>query len=224
MNVELGQPAISCTLCGAEGAAAVAETGEGEYFDCGCCGLIFLHPELRPGRESEAAHYGTHENDPKDPRYRAFLDRLFTPLQTKLKPGAQGLDFGSGPGPALSVMLEEAGFPMAIYDPFFAPDTRVLERRYDFVTCTETVEHFHHPAREFDRLAGLLKPGGWLGVMTEPFPQEGDFASWWYRRDPTHVCFYRERTFGWLAARYGWYWERAGRTVILFQQPAPLVT
>ena len=221
MNIELGQPEIPCPLCGAEGVALVAVPGATDYRDCSGCGLISMHPTHHPDRAAEAAHYGTHENDPKDPRYRAFLDRLFKPLRTKLESGMEGLDYGSGPGPALSVMLEEAGFPTAIYDPFFAPDAGVLDRRYDFVTCTETVEHFHRPAREFDRLAGLLKPGGWLGVMTELFPEEGDFASWWYRRDPTHVCFYRERTFDWLAARYGWRWERAGRTVILFQRPTP---
>ncbi len=191
-----------------------------DYLDCSGCGLIFLHPGRRPDREAERVHYETHENDPTDPRYRDFLNRLFSPLREKLKPGMEGLDYGSGPGPTLSLMLEEVGFPTATYDPFFAPDTRVLERDYDFVTCTETVEHFHRPSREFDRLAGLLKPGGWLGIMTEIFPPEGDFSSWWYRHDPTHVSFFRESTFAWLARRYGWDWERAGRTVVLFYRPA----
>ena len=30
------------------------------------------------------------------------------------------------------------------------------------------------------------------------------FATWHYRRDPTHVVFYREETFAWLAAHFGW--------------------
>jgi hypothetical protein len=211
---------ISCPLCGYKGAAAVPTPGRPDYHDCSECDLIFMHPAHLPDSDTESAHYLTHENDPQDPRYRAFLDRLFTPLRTKLAPGDEGLDYGSGPGPTLSVMLEEAGFPTATYDPYFAPDTRVLERSYDFVTCTETVEHFHRPSREFDRLAGMLKPGGWLGIMTEIFPADGDFASWWYRRDPTHVSFFRESTFAWLARRYGWEWERPGRTVVLFRADA----
>jgi hypothetical protein len=42
-------------------------------------------------------------------------------------------------------MLAEAGHAMALYDPFFRPDPAALERDYDFITCTETAEHFHHP-------------------------------------------------------------------------------
>ena len=64
-------------------------------------------------------------------------------------------------------MLEEQGYRMSLYDPFFAPSPDALERRYDFITCTETVEHFYQPGKEFRRLDRLLRSGGWLGVMTE---------------------------------------------------------
>ncbi len=180
--------------------------------------MISIDPYHYPEPAAEKAHYETHENDREDPRYRAFLGRLATPLVERLPPGARGLDYGSGPGPALSVMLEEQGFPMSLYDPFYAPDAACLERAYDFITCTETAEHFHAPQMEFDRLNTLLKPGGWLGIMTEVFEEEGSFPDWWYRKDPTHVCFYRGETFRWLAGRFGWEWERPGRTVVLFRK------
>ncbi|MEI4850515.1 class I SAM-dependent methyltransferase, partial [Klebsiella pneumoniae] len=83
-----------------------------------------------------------------------------------LGPGARGLDFGCGPGPALATMLREAGMDMALFDPFFYPQASVLERQYDFITCTEVVEHLHRPAEVFRQLDRLLAPGGWLGVMT----------------------------------------------------------
>ena len=55
-------------------------------------------------------------------RYREFLSRLEHPPNVpKLPAAAEGLDFGSGPGPTLSVMLEEQGYRMSLYDPFFAP-------------------------------------------------------------------------------------------------------
>ncbi|HEX2092860.1 MAG TPA: class I SAM-dependent methyltransferase [Longimicrobiaceae bacterium] len=179
-----------------------------------------MDPADRPEAAAEREHYGTHRNDPADPGYRAFLDRLAAPLAERLPPGARGLDYGSGPGPTLPVMLRERGFPMEVYDPFFAPDPTPLGRAYDFITCTETIEHFHSPADELDRLDRMLRPGGWLGVMTELFTGERAFGEWRYARDPTHVCFYRPETVEWIAARHGWALEVPGRNVVLFRKPA----
>lgn len=161
--------------------------------------------------------YELHENDVDNPGYRAFLERLAVPLAERITPGMHGLDYGCGPGPALAAMLSERGFTMSLYDPFYAPDASVLKRTYDFVTCTETAEHFHKPAAEFERLAGLLAPRGWLALMTSVRPTEQEFATWHYTRDPTHVCFYQDQTFQWLAARYGWTLVRPSENVALFQ-------
>lgn len=180
-----------------------------------------MDPADRPDPATERARYDTHENDPGDPRYRAFLDRLREPLMPLLAPGAEGLDYGSGPGPALALMLEEAGFPMSLYDPFFAPDPAALGRTYDFITCTETVEHFFAPDQEFSRLDALLRPGGWLGIMTQMRDEAQSFESWWYVRDPTHVCFYHPTTIRWVAERYGWELTGPRPTVWLFRKPLP---
>lgn len=123
-------------------------------------------------------------------------------------------------------MLTERGFPTSIWDPFFAPDPAPLARQWDFVTCSETVEHFHDPAAGWDRLFGLLHPGGWLGVMTEPVPEEAAalldaeaLAAWWYARDPTHVALHRSRTFEWLARHHDAEVLRPSRSVALFRVP-----
>jgi 2-polyprenyl-3-methyl-5-hydroxy-6-metoxy-1,4-benzoquinol methylase len=100
-------------------------------------------------------------------------------------------------------MMEERGHHMTVYDPLFAPDISALERQYDFVTCTEVVEHFHQPAREFELLASLVRPGGVLAIMTSLLHDGIDFQKWHYRRDPTHVSFYRRHTFIWLARHLG---------------------
>ncbi len=208
-----------CLLCGASDVGPRAEANGRRYVECGVCRLVFVPPAYHPDVEAERAHYGTHHNDPGDPGYRAFLDRLAKPLAARLAPGATGLDYGCGPGSALARMMEERGFPTALYDPFFAPDDAVLRRAYDFVTCTETAEHFHRPAEEIARLDGLLAPGGWLGVMTEMAAEDRDFATWRYARDPTHVCFYRPATIEWIAAWRGWTLETPGRDVVLFHKP-----
>ncbi|HEX2188661.1 MAG TPA: class I SAM-dependent methyltransferase [Longimicrobiaceae bacterium] len=189
------------------------------YLECPVCGLVYLDPAHRPAPEAELAHYGTHRNDPADPGYRAFLDRLAAPLVERLPPGAEGLDYGSGPGPALAAMLRERGFAVEVWDPFFAPDPAPLGRAYDFVTCTETAEHFFSPAHELRRLDALLRPGGWLGVMTELYTGERAFGEWRYARDPTHVCFYRPETLRWIAERRGWALELPARDVAFFRKP-----
>jgi 2-polyprenyl-3-methyl-5-hydroxy-6-metoxy-1,4-benzoquinol methylase len=180
--------------------------------------LTFLASPQRLAPAAERAEYQQHQNHPHDPGYRQFLSRLTQPLIPKLRPGAVGLDYGSGPGPTLSVMLAEHGFSMRLYDPYFAPDTAALSSNYDFITCTETIEHFYHPDAEFARLNQLLRPGGWLGLMTEIQTDDDRFASWWYVRDPTHVCFYKQETIHWLAQRYGWQLDMPRRNVFLLQK------
>lgn len=125
--------------------------------------------------------------------------RLTRPLCERLAPGARGLDFGAGPGPTLSVMFEEAGHPMAIYDPFYAPDDSVLEQTYDFITASEVVEHLFAPGETLARLAAMLCPGGWLGLMTKRAGDREAFARWHYILDPTHVAFFSAASFRWLA-------------------------
>lgn len=209
----------TCPLCLSRAPLPLGRAHDRPCFECSQCRLAFVAPEHRPSPEVERARYETHENDLRDPGYRQFLDRVRLPLVERLPPGAEGLDYGAGPGPALSVMLDESGYPTAIYDPFFAPDAAPLQRTYDFITCTETIEHMFDPARELDQLDALLRPGGWLGIMTEVRDPDQPLDSWWYVRDPTHVCFYQSATLEWIARDRGWHLERPHRNVALYRKP-----
>jgi hypothetical protein len=208
-----------CPLCGGADRAPLV-SGRRRFFDCAACGLVAADRASLPSRALEREQYALHENDPADPRYRRFLSQLTAPLVRKLAPGAEGLDFGCGPGPAIRPILAEAGFRVSDYDPCFAPEDGALARRYDFITATEVVEHFHEPLRSFAQLDALLRPGGWLGVMTLLLRHDIDFASWVYVRDPTHVAFYRPSTLCWIARRFGWTLETDGVRVALFGKPA----
>lgn len=208
-----------CPLCRTHRAQTPVAAASAGYLHCAGCDLVYLAPERRLAPDAERAHYLTHENEVDDPRYRAFLAQLAGPLLERLPAGAEGLDYGAGPGPALAAMLTEAGHPTAVYDPYFAPDRAPLTRHYDFVTCTEVAEHMHDPGREFELLAGLLRPGGWLGLMTELRPSLAAFVDWYYRRDPTHVCFYSERTLRWIAARHRLTVECVSQRVTLLRAP-----
>lgn len=209
-----------CPVCESPSCAHFLQVGARDYWRCGRCEATFLDPSQRPAPQDELAEYRLHRNDVDDPGYRRFLGRLAAPLLERLAPASAGLDYGCGPGPALAAMLAAAGHRMAVYDPLFFDDPDVLVGPYDFITCSEVVEHFHRPAREFARLDGLLAPGGILAVMTAFQTHDAAFAGWHYRRDPTHVVFYRARTFEVIAARFGWDCEIPGANVALLRKPA----
>jgi SAM-dependent methyltransferase len=210
--------ACPCPVCAATCDHFLSVAGR-DYFRCAVCQARFLDPALRPTADEERGYYLLHENHPDDPRYRQFLSKLADPLKARLRGASRGLDYGCGPGPALAAMLREAGHDVALYDPFFAPDPAPLSGAYDFVTCTEVAEHFHHPAQEFDRLHRLVRPGGWLAIMTCFQTEDARFAGWHYRMDPTHVVFYRAETFRHLAREWGWSCEVPAKDVVLMQRP-----
>lgn len=209
---------LTCPLCASAETTHFHRDGRRDYHRCAECWLVFVPPAQRLASAAEKAVYDQHQNSPDDVGYRQFLSRLYAPLLARLPPGAQGLDFGAGPGPTLSVMFEEAGHPMAIYDPFYAPDRAVLERQYDFITATEVVEHLFEPGLELERLASMLAPGGWLGLMTKRVTTREAFTRWHYILDPTHVVFFCEPSFEWLAERLGMRVEFPAADVVLLQR------
>ncbi|WP_321540387.1 methyltransferase domain-containing protein [Flavobacterium piscinae] len=60
-----------------------------------------------------------------------------------------GLDFGSGTNSVIVKLLKDKNYNIVEYDPFFSNQPEVLEKRYDYITCCEVIEHFHHPFEEF---------------------------------------------------------------------------
>ncbi len=206
-----------CPLCLRPEAGFFCADRRRAYFRCPRCDLVFVPRVCHLSREAEKRRYDQHRNDPRDVAYRAFLQRLATPLLARLAPGAEGLDYGSGPGPTLSLMLAERGHRTALYDVFYAPDTAVLARSYDFLTCSETMEHFADPRREWRRFLHLVRPGGWIAVMTRLRDAAGDFSAWYYKNDETHVAFYSRATFHYLARRDGLGLSFEGDSVVLLR-------
>ncbi|HET6433199.1 class I SAM-dependent methyltransferase [Dyella sp.] len=211
------EASAACPLCGAASGTPWRET-TGVYRGCAQCDLVSRDRSTWLDADAERAYYGTHDNRIDDPGYRRFLSQLADPLIARLSPGARGLDYGCGAAPALALMLTDAGFPTVGYDPFFAPDESRLAAHYDFVTCTEVLEHMHDPLRDLACIDAMLRPGGWLGLMTELRPPLADFPRWHYHRDPTHVGFHSERSLGWIAGRFGWSVESLGRRVALVRK------
>lgn len=212
-------PPPACPVCLATECRHFLQVGARDYWRCASCEATFLEPSQRPDPDAELAEYQLHRNEVDDAEYRRFLTRLASPLIDRLPPGLSGLDYGCGPGPALADMLAKAGHRMTVFDPVFFNDPATLEASYDFVTCSEVVEHLHYPSEEFARLGRLLKPGGCLAVMTNFQTDDAAFAHWHYRRDPTHVVFYRETTFRTLAHRHDWTCEFPCANVVFLRKP-----
>lgn len=208
----------SCRLCRDGHARPFARVSGWAYWRCRQCAATLLDASQLPDLQTERREYLLHENDPDSPGYRGFLNRLAAPLLERLGDSREGLDYGCGPQPALGRMLRKAGHEVRLYDPLFRPDASALERTYDFITCAEVAEHFHHPRRELARLDALLRPGGWLGIMTCFQTDDDRFADWHYRRDTTHVTFYRRETFYHLAAQFHWQCEIPVKDVVLMQK------
>ena len=207
-----------CIVCKNQKAVDFKNIKQKRYWKCSYCEAIFLDKEFYLSSNDEYKHYLTHNNDVNDPRYKQFLSNLMLPLIERIKLNSIGLDYGCGPGPALSLMLKEKGYKMFNYDPFFHPEKRNLLKKYDFISCTETAEHFHNPFGEFTRFSELLNNNGTIGIMTNFHSKQDIFENWYYINDPTHVVFYNKKTFQIIAKIFDWDCEFLGNNLVFFQK------
>lgn len=192
-----------CPLCKDSNCVYYHHDNKREYRRCPNCELIHVPQKYHLSVREEKSLYDLHINNSCDQGYRTFLQRLITPLVAELKQPASGLDFGSGPGPTLSSMLDELGYPCQNYDIFYDKnDALLIPQHYDFITSTEVVEHLANPAIEFERLFSLLKPYAVLAIMTKRSDSLERFKKWHYIQDPTHIVFYNENTFHWIAKHF----------------------
>src|SRR5690606_18059028 len=98
-----------CPLCAEPQTLAFHRDQRRPYRRCSRCLLVFVPVAHHLSPEEERGHYLNHENSPDDTAYRRFLARLEGPLSRRLSRPCTGLDFGCGPGPTLSAVLEERG-------------------------------------------------------------------------------------------------------------------
>lgn len=206
-----------CPLCTTLPISTPLNAVEKIFYECGECGLIFLDPSFRLDPLSEKSRYELHNNSPNTPGYIEFLSRATEPLVKNLSPGARGLDFGCGPGPTIAYIMSQLGFVVENYDPFFYPKIFDNNEKFDFIICTETLEHMFNPISELNKISELIVPGGYIAFMTEIYCKTISFEEWWYLRDPTHVSLFQDKTFKWIALHFGWRLIFEGKNVRIFQ-------
>ncbi|WP_017444239.1 methyltransferase domain-containing protein [Gayadomonas joobiniege] len=193
---------MQCPLCHYDKCEFFYQDKKRSYVQCTRCALVFVPKTFHLTAELEKAEYDKHDNQNDDIGYRRFLSRTLDPLLARLPSTHLGLDYGCGQGAVLSKMAGEQGVKVDNYDLFYYPETAPLKRSYGFITMTEVLEHIADPAALLPQLVAMLQPNGVLAIMTKRVLNVQAFSRWHYKNDPTHICFYSERTFWWLAKKY----------------------
>jgi len=186
---------MRCPLCD-----SVLEKKMNEcFFRCETCFSLVKDKKYYMSPEKEKARYETHNNDVNDPRYQKFTSPITNYVLDHFTPADQGLDFGSGTGPVISKMLQDKQYNITQYDPFFNPNPEAFNKQYDYIVSCEVFEHFHHPRKEIETIAQLLKPKGKLLILTLLYHDGIEFNKWGYINDATHVFIYQKETFEYIA-------------------------
>jgi len=200
------QKSHNCPLC-VSSSDFFLEGENREYYLCPCCAMIFVPSDYFLSREEETERYLEHENSIENEGYVAMFENAINHIKNSCNNVNTVLDFGCGYEPVLKTLLERQGYTTDIYDEIFFPELN-LQKNYDLIISTETFEHFKHPGKELDRVTSSLSPSGYLAVMTQFYSFKNKttskelFKGWYYKRDPTHVVFYSDQTFSWIAKHY----------------------
>jgi len=207
-----------CPLCESTTTNFFFKDKRRSYRRCSNCLLVFVEDEFILSSSEEKAIYDLHENDVNDQGYRKFLSRLVDPLMDFIHSGSKGLDFGCGPGPALADMLQGKGYKMSLYDLYYFPDEKPLNTKYDFITCTEVVEHIKDSRNLFEKFDSLLNEKGILGIMTKLVIDQEAFTNWHYKNDQTHIRFFSKETFKWIANQWSMNAHYFAKDVIILEK------
>ena len=148
-----------------------------EFLQCNNCSSVFLHPEHYLTPAQEEAHYKEHNNNPFDIGYQKFVSPVVNTILGNFTKNDKGLDFGSGTGSPIVKMLQDNRYNISQYDLFFHNNEAILQQQYNYISCTEVIEHFKQPYTEFKRLRNLLLPNGQLLLMTELLDDNQNFES-----------------------------------------------
>lgn len=175
------------------------------YYRCLSCGFVSLDDKFMVNQTEEKKKYDQHNNSLENEGYvqmfEAFIDEAIAPYKQNIH---KALDFGSGPEPVLSKLLEFRGFEVDIYDLYYAPKKVYESKKYDLITSTEVFEHLSKPLDVLTLLVKHLNPQAYMALMTKFPPNEDEaFLAWWYRRDPTHISFFTPQSFEVMADKVG---------------------
>ena len=199
---------MPCILCGCEDSKVVIvknKKGTKHFFRCTKCDFCFLDRTQLLDFHGEKERYLFHRNSEDNLGYMnwlgAIVDEAMTVIELK---GKTILDYGCGHTPILPKILRNKEYQINTidyYDLFFYPKLDVT-KKYSCIFSIEVFEHFRDVYKEIEQVFSYLEHGGYFVLSTGFLPTEDKFASWWYIQDATHISFYSEQTFEWLADKF----------------------
>lgn len=189
---------MKCVLCDNDTVLVSGKHLRATYYKCCNCSFIFKDKSDYVSPVEEKKRYDLHNNSCDS--YKSFFDELIKTLANYVKNG-RGLDFGSGPFPALYNILKN-NYNMHKFDLYYDNNDEYLDYKYDFIVCTEVIEHIANPLKTLIHLKSLLVAKGQIFIMTE-LSDNKMFENWWYHRDVTHISFFSLETFHKVAKRIG---------------------
>lgn len=217
-----------CRVCGGAGTGAYAEKDGYAYARCADCGFVFLEP--MPAAETLAALYGgggggaiSETSYPKS-RSRFRRARIRAWRHGRYLAGRDALDIGCGGGFVVEAMRRRGARASGLdIDPqaiayaarsfpecrFTCEDLAVFAERglaFDFIHCSEVIEHVADIAGFMAALARIARPGARLYVTTPDIGHwrvPGDVTAWNMFSPPTHLQFFTRRAIAILFERHG---------------------
>jgi 2-polyprenyl-3-methyl-5-hydroxy-6-metoxy-1,4-benzoquinol methylase len=195
---------VNCYICYRPTTSFLYEKTDTIYHNCKECEFIFKSPKHYLDFQAQKKRYELHENNENDIGYRAYFERFLDYILYFVGKPKEALDFGCGCTTLLSNMIEQKGINCDYYDPIFYPDGMKDKKIYDVIVSVEVFEHLQQPDLVFKDLLNRLGSGGYLAIQTEFHPNNIEkFKKWWYHNDPTHIVFFRAKTFKVLAKKHG---------------------
>jgi Methyltransferase domain len=163
------------------------------YRRCANCEFVFTDAFDGWSDEQFKAHIYNDGYAAVDPDYQAARPRNNADLVKQLW----------GPHKA-----QTDGFPVAVtYDPMVPAYARIPERKFELVTCFETLEHLPDPAGGIARLLDCVAEPGLVHIST--YAQPADFGkvgvNWWYVAPRNgHVSIFSRKALALAFGRHGY--------------------
>ncbi len=211
-----------------------------QFFQCkhekpSDCSGFFVNPYHFSSAGEQKKRYLLHTNElalcADRNGYRKYLEKFTQCVLSYAKktgtPTLHLFDYGSGPSPALVMLLKEYNMKFFFqhdvkvkhWDPFFYPEGDFFENGADIVFCLEVIEHFENPLDGFRGLATACAQNGLIAVKTQLAPKDfNEFRKWWYKEDKTHVSFYTMKSIENCAGLVGLHVEATSEGVVFLRK------
>ena len=177
------------------------------YRRCAACGFLFTDAFDDWDEDQFKAHIYNDGYLAFDPDYQTarpagnagVVAQIWSPRKDEIRV----LDFGGG-NDAFCCALRAGGFPVAVtYDPMVPEHASRPERKFNLVTCFETLEHLPDPVAGLAKIIECVAEPGviFYSTLTQPADFDNHGLSWWYVGPRNgHISIFTKQA---LAAAWG---------------------